>query len=188
MKADLEISGTINSNSRIIYKEFKYLSDSRRHWRESIGEILSFIKSETDYQIKFSGSIHTSIDHFCSFSNINSHSITWIKNQANQNLSALETVANVLVITKELPELSNKTIGFFHTPEPKAAFFSVLEHFWGKQTATVKADGFGYFIDHGGIPQKVRHFDGVEIVNDVEIGAYCCIDRGTLDNTVIGNH
>lgn len=211
-------------------------------------EILSFIKSETDYQIKFTGSIHTSIDHFCSFSNINSHSITWIKNQANQNLSALETVANVLVITKELPELSNKTIGFFLTPEPKAVFFSVLEHFWGKQTATVRAntaviessklddtvsvghhsfigkdvvigqgtsighnvsifnhvtigsncrihsgtvigtDGFGYFIDHDGIPQKVRHFGGVEIGNDVEIGACSCIDRGTLDNTVIGNH
>lgn len=211
-------------------------------------EILSFITSETDYQIEFSGNIHASIDHFCSLSNINSHSITWMKSQENQNQEALESVTDVLIITKASPMLSNKAIGFFLTPEPKAVFFSILEHFWGESTTVVRADtavieslklddtvsvghhsfigkdvvigqgtsighnvsifnhvtignncrihsgtvigtdGFGYFIGHDEIPQKVQHFGGVEIGNDVEIGACSCIDRGTLDNTVIGNH
>ena len=211
-------------------------------------EILTFIKSNTDYQINFSGSPHTSIDHFCSFSNVSSNSITWIKNPVNQNLSVLESVADVLVIVKSPFELSNKTISFFLTPEPKAVFFRVLEHFWAKPPVTERADtaviessnlddtvsvghhsfigkdvsigpgtsighnvsifnpvtigsncqihsgtvigsdGFGYFIDHDGIPQKVGHYGGVEIGNDVEIGACSCIDRGTLDNTVIKDH
>lgn len=40
LKADLEIPGIINSYSRIFFKKFKYLSDSRRHWREPVGEII----------------------------------------------------------------------------------------------------------------------------------------------------
>lgn len=40
LEANIEISGIINSYSQIFFREFKYLSDSRRRWRESVDEIV----------------------------------------------------------------------------------------------------------------------------------------------------
>ena len=47
-------------------------------------------------------------------------------------------------------------------------------------------DGFGFArSEHGWI--KIRQLGGVVIGDDVEIGAGCTIDRGALDDTVIGD-
>lgn len=43
LNADLKIEGIVNSYSKIFFKKFKYVSDSRRNWRENVEEI---IKSE----------------------------------------------------------------------------------------------------------------------------------------------
>lgn len=51
----------------------------------------------------------------------------------------------------------------------------------------IGADGFGYYFDDQGLPVKVDHFSGVRIGDRVEIGANTCVDRGTLDDTCIGN-
>ena len=45
-------------------------------------------------------------------------------------------------------------------------------------------DGFGY-VTHGGIHHKIPQIGGVAIEDDVDIGANCAIDRGTLGDTVI---
>lgn len=50
------------------------------------------------------------------------------------------------------------------------------------------SDGYGYFKDQNNINQKVPHFGGITIGHDVEIGANTCIDRGTLDNTIIDDY
>ncbi len=50
----------------------------------------------------------------------------------------------------------------------------------------IGADGFG-FASHGGQWIKIEQLGAVRIGDDVEIGANCCIDRGALDDTVIGN-
>ncbi|QCR31982.1 DapH/DapD/GlmU-related protein [Lysinibacillus sp. SGAir0095] len=50
------------------------------------------------------------------------------------------------------------------------------------------ADGFGYFQDLEGTNVKVPHFGGIVIGEKVEIGANTCINRGTLDDTKIGNN
>lgn len=53
----------------------------------------------------------------------------------------------------------------------------------------VGSDGFGYVQkDQGGQPAHVRipHIGRAIIGNDVEIGANTCIDRGSVDDTVIG--
>lgn len=47
------------------------------------------------------------------------------------------------------------------------------------------ADGFGYEKDDNNNVIKIIHLGGIEIGNNVEIGSNTCIDRGTLDNTVI---
>jgi UDP-3-O-[3-hydroxymyristoyl] glucosamine N-acyltransferase len=49
----------------------------------------------------------------------------------------------------------------------------------------VGADGFGYAASPTGAV-KVRHLGGVVIGDDVEVGANTAIDRGTLDDTVVG--
>jgi UDP-3-O-[3-hydroxymyristoyl] glucosamine N-acyltransferase len=49
---------------------------------------------------------------------------------------------------------------------------------------TIGADGFGYFFQEGK-HQKIWQFGGVEIGNEVEIGANSCIDSGTFTPTII---
>ena len=51
----------------------------------------------------------------------------------------------------------------------------------------IGADGFGYYY-HNGVPERVPHFGGVVIGEYVDIGANSCIDRGTLNDTVIENN
>jgi len=41
LEADLEIPGIINSYGSVYFKGFKYLSDSRRRWREPVEDIIS---------------------------------------------------------------------------------------------------------------------------------------------------
>ena len=48
----------------------------------------------------------------------------------------------------------------------------------------IGADGFG-FAPHASGWEKIEQLGRVRIGNDVEIGANTCIDRGTLDDTVI---
>lgn len=48
----------------------------------------------------------------------------------------------------------------------------------------IGSDGFGFLPENEGY-EKVPHIGSVIIEDDVEIGANTCIDRGTLDNTII---
>jgi len=50
----------------------------------------------------------------------------------------------------------------------------------------IGADGFG-FAPHQGEWVKIEQLGGVVIGDDVEIGANTCIDRGALDDTLIGS-
>lgn len=50
----------------------------------------------------------------------------------------------------------------------------------------IGADGFGYFF-HNGRHEKIWHYGGVHIGNDVEIGASSCVDSGTYWPTEIGD-
>jgi len=49
----------------------------------------------------------------------------------------------------------------------------------------IGSDGFGYIQDNGR-SIKIPHRGGVIIGDDVEIGANTTIDRGTIENTIIG--
>lgn len=40
LEADMEIPGMINSYGQIYFQKFKYLSDSRRRWREPVDDII----------------------------------------------------------------------------------------------------------------------------------------------------
>jgi UDP-3-O-[3-hydroxymyristoyl] glucosamine N-acyltransferase len=51
--------------------------------------------------------------------------------------------------------------------------------------ASVAQDGYG-FATHNGAHHKIPQIGRVIIEDDVELGAGCAIERGTLDDTVIG--
>lgn len=51
--------------------------------------------------------------------------------------------------------------------------------------STIGVDGFGY-ATHEGVHHKIPQVGSVVIEDDVEIGSCCAIERGTLDDTVIG--
>lgn len=52
--------------------------------------------------------------------------------------------------------------------------------------AILGAEGFGLAKDDDGSWERMPHIGGLEIHDRVEIGAGTTIDRGTMDNTVIG--
>lgn len=52
--------------------------------------------------------------------------------------------------------------------------------------SVIGADGFGFAFD-GEKSIKIHQLGSVEIGNDVEVGACTTIDRGALENTMIGN-
>lgn len=51
----------------------------------------------------------------------------------------------------------------------------------------IGTNGFGYYKDMEGNNTLVPHTGGVVIGDNVDIGANTCIDRGTINNTVIGD-
>ena len=57
-----------------------------------------------------------------------------------------------------------------------------------KSGSVIGSDGFGYFQkDNDSTWHKMKHIGGVTIHNNVHIGANSCIDRGVLDDTIIGS-
>ncbi len=53
--------------------------------------------------------------------------------------------------------------------------------------AVIGSDGFGFARDKTGKPVKIPQRGNVVIGDDCEIGANVCIDRSTLDNTIIAD-
>jgi UDP-3-O-[3-hydroxymyristoyl] glucosamine N-acyltransferase len=51
--------------------------------------------------------------------------------------------------------------------------------------ATVGEDGFG-FATHKGAHHKIPHIGSVIIEDDVELGASSCIERGAMEDTIVG--
>ena len=54
-----------------------------------------------------------------------------------------------------------------------------------KAGAVIGGDGFGY-LSRGSGHQRIPHVGGCVIGDDVELGSNSCVDRGSLDDTVIG--
>lgn len=52
--------------------------------------------------------------------------------------------------------------------------------------AVIGSDGFGFAIEEG-VWHRIAQLGGVVLGDDVEVGANTTIDRGSLDNTIIGN-
>jgi UDP-3-O-[3-hydroxymyristoyl] glucosamine N-acyltransferase len=54
-----------------------------------------------------------------------------------------------------------------------------------KAAAVIGGDGFGFTSGPGG-HRPIRHVGGCVLEDDVQVGSHSCVDRGSLDDTVIG--
>ena len=86
------------------------------------------------------------------------------------------TILNNCVIGDNCTINSNSTISF-STIGNNCTIFS---------GARIGQDGFGFAHDSG-INHKIIQLGSVIIGDDVEVGANTCIDRGAIENTIIGN-
>jgi len=57
-----------------------------------------------------------------------------------------------------------------------------------KAKAVIGGKGFNYQRNELGINERVTHIGGVEMGNNVSIGSFTAIDRGILENTIIGSN
>lgn len=48
------------------------------------------------------------------------------------------------------------------------------------------SNGFGFERDDRGVPLRFPHLGRVLISEEVELGSHCCVDRGALEDTVLG--
>jgi UDP-3-O-[3-hydroxymyristoyl] glucosamine N-acyltransferase len=55
-----------------------------------------------------------------------------------------------------------------------------------KAGAVIGGDGFGYLSGRGG-HRRIPHVGGCILGDDVEVGSNTCVDRGSIDDTVLGN-
>ncbi|HEY7634854.1 MAG TPA: UDP-3-O-(3-hydroxymyristoyl)glucosamine N-acyltransferase [Gemmatimonadales bacterium] len=55
-----------------------------------------------------------------------------------------------------------------------------------KAGAVIGGDGFGYLSGQGG-HRRIPHVGGCVLGDDVEIGSNTCVDRGSIDDTILGN-
>ncbi|MFG6376998.1 MAG: hypothetical protein K1W19_01520 [Lachnospiraceae bacterium] len=76
LNIDLQLPDIINSYGQVFFQEFKYLSDSRRHWREPVEDIISSEKFERIYILthafwyyKKEKSMHDTIKDFVNSAN-----------------------------------------------------------------------------------------------------------------------
>lgn len=84
--------------------------------------------------------------------------------------------------------ISNCTIGNNVTIYPNCTIHNTIigsnvNIYSGAQVGT---DGFGYEIEKDGTLIKFSHFGRVIIKDNVDIGSNTCIDRGSINDTVIG--
>jgi UDP-3-O-[3-hydroxymyristoyl] glucosamine N-acyltransferase len=75
---------------------------------------------------------------------------------------------------------------------PRLEFARKLQlWFGGKEPHTdgnIGASGFGFERDENGVPVRIPHFGSVRLGKDVQIGVNTVICRGTISDTVIGDH
>lgn len=90
---------------------------------------------------------------------------------------------------KVLIRMNNPRLGFiramqiFPIPKPSIKLGNNVKLDPGVR---IGMDGFGFERDETGRLIKFPHIGGVVIEDDVEVGPNTCIDRGTLEDTVIG--
>ena len=79
----------------------------------------------------------------------------------------------------------------FPCERPRLAFARKLRELFGDKAIhsyPIGTQGFGFERDEHGVPVRIPHLGEVRLGLDVEIGACTVIARGTIGDTIIGDH
>ena len=113
----------------------------------------------------------------------------------NVSIAAGCVIDDEVVIEDNVIIGANTTIGKSSSIAKDTRVFSNVAIYHGVQIgencviqagAVIGSDGFGY-ANEKGIWVRIPQTGGVKIGRDVDIGANACIDRGALNDTLIGN-
>lgn len=105
LNADLQIPGIVNSYSNVFFKQFKYLSDSRHHWREPVLDIVENEQYEQLHILTHAvgyGEENTSLQQWTAAFLHTAVLDRW--NILNENFTDLDSVASRSKIQKELTD------------------------------------------------------------------------------------
>lgn len=127
-----------------------------------IQDILEFLQ-KTGRHARVEGSGDTEIMGFCSLNHPKSGCITWLKHAKEHSLDHFAGCSSCIVVAGR--QIDNPIINgsFLVTEEPKAVFFSILEHFWKKE------------VNSGAALNTV--VESVHIAPNVSIGHHCYIGK-----------
>jgi len=107
--------------------------------------------------------------------------------QANVTVEKKSKIGNNVVIGSNSYIGSNVEIGDYTIIGPNVSILDgciIGKNVIIQSGTVIGSDGFGYETIND-LHHKIPHLGFVIIGNDVEIGANCCIDRGTIKNTII---
>lgn len=118
-----------------------------------------------------------------------------------KNVESMLSSRAKTILVRELPKLlgsknyiivDNPKLEFikyaweYHPPEGDKGPVKIGKNVTIGENCSIGYDGFGYERDKDGKLWKFPHYAGVVIKSDVEISSNVCIDRGTFDDTYIG--
>lgn len=158
------------------------------------------------------GTPGSSIDKVSSLEKADEQSITWVSEKKKDKLNLiLQSKAAIIICDKSISISDlpwSKCV--ILTNNPRLLFIRILNKFFVEKNpqiihpsaiiyphvklgnnvcihagAVIGGDGFGYSRNEHGEMEKFPQIGGVVIGDNVEIGANTCIDRGTLDDTII---
>lgn len=161
----------------------------------NISEILAYLREEK-IPFDFSGEEQNMVEGFSSLSRYRQGTFTWVKKQ--ENIPAGLDMAGIALAF--IPEDVNAGAApnIIRTPESKHAFFSAIEHFYGREESRPPVGQFTYVSPQVKLGKNVQighncTLDGditigdgtviwnnVVIVNRVRIGKNCSIQSGTI--------
>lgn len=158
-------------------------------------DILEFLEGE-DIPFTFTGDQNAGVEGFSSLGQYKRGSFTWIKTQKNiPDNFGLGQIA-LAIVSKDVD--AGDAPNVIRTPESKRAFFSSIEHFYGRKEDLPGIGQFTYLSPKVKLGKNVRighncTLDGditigdgtviwnnVVIVNRVTIGKNCEIQSGTV--------
>ncbi|GLI51900.1 hypothetical protein TSYNTROOL_19860 [Tepidanaerobacter syntrophicus] len=159
-----------------------------------VKQVLKYLR-DSNLTYDYYGKLDIYINGYSSLNNLQSNSITWVKNKTYYNDKLFFDVNNILVVAKsdildEIKKIDYKGIGFIICNDPKQIFFTILSNFFNKEkrletfispTSVVETDKIGQnvYIGHNSyIGKNVVIGDNTVIENNASI----------YENTVIGKN
>ena len=165
----------------------------------TVREMISYL-DDLHIENEYRGNEAVTVSGFCSVTNINDASLTWVKKIDEFDFYSIPSSDQIVIITgvperTVIPPEYNVII----CSNPKEAFFGLLNHFWGKSkatgiapTAVIETDKVGADVSighHCYIGPEVEIDDGATIepnstiINKVTIGAGTIIHSGAVIGT-----